>query len=479
MKSPVKTLLAVAATALALQSSAGAAQMQILVNTGTSAISQPGVTWNNITLSDTNVPLYYSDGTLSGLTYSDLDGYTGSTLGNDTRYTPAATLAGHPLSWVSSLSEANRAAFATNFAQNDFESPTEPTNLNIIGFSGLTGRAITTEVVATYHGNNIGDGRLGDYKINGQFTTLDGGAAPTYKPSDNYNNGDDNLNYMLWQNLPWGSGAYTGDQMTVSFERATNTTVINGFSVNYQLPGIVADFTGGAGTTSVDQFGGKAGDGWTGAWNKVGGTTVGTLTDVNPINGGGNYLAITDLEPTGGGYTREATSFADINFATSIYTLELDFRIDSAIHNNMQMGLRGGSGVNTGSDVLANIKAVNDTWRATNGNGSGGSNDVNTGLAVVSGDTYHVEFQFDPNTLTYILTLDNLDDELPAYVSGVLNWRRTTLDLSPTFFIGKQFDTGNPGGEISFDSLLISIPTPAALPAGLSLLGLLVMRRKK
>lgn len=473
MKSPVKTLFAVAATALALQSSAGAAQMQILVNTGTSAISQPGVTWNNITTSSSSTPLYYTDGSLSGLTF---DSITGVAPGNDTRYTPTATLANHPLSWINSLDTSNLAAFATNFSQNVQNTPT---NVNLAGFSGLAGRAITAEVVATYHGNNIGDGRLGDYKINGQLTSLDGGAAPNYKPSDNFNDGDDNLNYMLWQDLPWGSGAYTGDQMTVSFERQTNTTVLNGFSLNYALPGIVADFTGGAGTTSVDQLDGKAGDGWTGGWNKIGGTTVGTLTNATPINGGGNYLAITNLEPTGGGYTREVTSFADINFATSIYTLELDFRIDSAIHNNMQMGLRGGNGVNTGSDVLGNIKAVNDTWRVINGNGSGGSNDVNTGMAVISGDTYHVEFQFDPNTLTYILTLDNLDDELPAYVSGVLNWRRTTVDLTPTFFIGKQFDTGNPGGDISFDSLLISVPTPAALPAGLSLLGLLVMRRKK
>lgn len=472
MKSHVKTLLAVAAAVFALQSPAGAAQMQILVNTGTSAISQPGVTWNNLTTASSNTPLYYTDGSLSGLTFENI---TGTAPGNDTRYTPTATLATHPLNWVNSLSEANRAAFATNFSQNVAATPT---NLNLIGFSGLTGRAITAEVVGTYSGTTTGEIRLGDYTINGQFTTLDGGVAPTYKPSDNFSNGSANRNYMLWQDMPWGSGAYTGDQMQVSFARSNNTTVINGFSLNYQLPGIVADFSGGTGTTSADQFGGKAGDGWLGGWNKSGTTVTASVETANPLNGGGNYLAITDIDATGGGYTRRFSDFADISTTTSVYTVELDFRIDSVATNDMQMGVRANNGVNTSSDVIANIKAASGTWRVTNGNGLGGSNDVNTGLAVVSGDTYHVEFKIDPATLTFILTLDNLDDAAPAYMSGTLNTRNTSVVAMPYFFIGKQFNN-IAGGDISFDSLLISVPTPVALPAGLALFGLIALRRRQ
>ncbi|MBI1367056.1 MAG: hypothetical protein GC162_00230 [Planctomycetes bacterium] len=457
--------------ALAAAPAWAATNLQILVNTGPTAVNEPGVTWNNITSASANVPLKYSDGSLSGLTYANL---TGVAVVNDTRYTPAADLASHPLPWISSLSAANRDAFATNFAQNAFNPPS-PTNLNMTGFSGLTGRNISVDVVATYSGTTVAENRLGDYLVNNEFTTFNSGPA---KPSDDFSDGSANLNYMHWDNLPWGAGSFAGDAMTVSFLRSNNTTVLNGYAISYALPGIVADFAGGAGATSADQFGGKAGDGWLGGWNKSGTTVTATVETSNPLNGGGNYLAVTDVDATGGGYTRQFSDFADISTTLGKYTVEADFRIDSASHNDFQLGIRQSNGVNTGPDVLANIKAVSDFWRTTNGNGLGGSNDQNTGIAVVTGHVYHVEFQIDPTTLTYILTLDDLDDAAAPYVSGVFNTRNTSVVANPYLFVGRQFSNVS-GGAFSIDSVLISVPTPAALPAGLALWSALAWRRRK
>jgi hypothetical protein len=60
---------------------------------------------------------------------------------------------------------------------------------------------------------------------------------------------------------------------------------------------IVAEFTGGNGTTSPDQYVGTAGDGWVTPWRTVdevlhGGVTwTNSVASANPVAGGGNYLS--------------------------------------------------------------------------------------------------------------------------------------------------------------------------------------------
>jgi len=57
----------------------------------------------------------------------------------------------------------------------------------------------------------------------------------------------------------------------------------------------VADFTGGNSSAIVDAFQGIAGSGWQGGWvmNQTNATSTGTVSNTSPLNGGGNYLAMT------------------------------------------------------------------------------------------------------------------------------------------------------------------------------------------
>src|ERR1043166_6472169 len=60
---------------------------------------------------------------------------------------------------------------------------------------------------------------------------------------------------------------------------------------------VIADFTGGSGTATSDQYPGIAGNGWVDPWTIGYGASGGTIdafpptvTFLNPLNGGGNHL---------------------------------------------------------------------------------------------------------------------------------------------------------------------------------------------
>ena len=100
-------------------------------------------------------------------------------------------------------------------------------------------------------------------------------------------------------------------------------------------PDTVANFTDGNTSMLVDQYKGKAGSGWDAGWDvTTGGGTAPTATvlDSSPVNGSGNYLAVSTSYNNDTAIGREFDSTgaaAGYDIATTKIKTTLDLRVDS------------------------------------------------------------------------------------------------------------------------------------------------------
>lgn len=226
-----------------------------------------------------------------------------------------------------------------------------------------------------------------------------------------------------------------------------------------------------------------------------GGAVTPTVTNTNPLNGGGNYLSVTTaVASTTLGIKRNLGSVA-----ASPYTLTFDWRLDSPLTNftefndRIHFGVNGtnsyGTDNNTGWSigVAANSGPNNSVFpghwyfynnTATSGNGEfNTANMVDTGIALVSGVTYSFVVTVDPVSKTYYASISGSDSTF--FEQGNMRFRNQTTDgtTHTNLLFGGATSNANDQLTWSIDNINI-VPEPStAFLAGLS--GLLCFVRRR
>jgi len=248
---------------------------------------------------------------------------------------------------------------------------------------------------------------------------------------------------------------------------------------------IVADFTGGNGTTQVDQYAGKAGDGWSGAWVENSSTDISaTVINTSPLNGGGNYLSVTNNDTgtstSGDCVGRRYTDFGSV-VLTAPHTISFDFRLDTPtsqiLGSGDQLIFVNARGTVLGGDNGYGIWTVPVSgalkWGWRNGN-----NGVTSTMDVVTGTVYHFTIDLDPAAHKYEVTISNGTTSVSSGLVGYRNTSYTYLDYIDFF----SKDVNLPSDPITFslDNLrIVPEPATAALLACAAAAGLLRRREAR
>lgn len=254
------------------------------------------------------------------------------------------------------------------------------------------------------------------------------------------------------------------------------------------------DFSGGAGTTGVDQYAGIAGSGWSSPWSATfhsgtasGSATVGSASPL--VVGGGNYLQV-NFDTTTGGLGRVARQWDTSQISlTSPFTLEFNFRSN--------VNTSGATQTITlfGSSASASGTGGNDSWKLT-ADGGGWSAYNNTTVTplrngaaatgqILANQTWHFTVTIDPVANTYDVSAQNLTTSSAVFsVAGMAlrNGADSSLAWLNFHASGAASSTGR---GFAIDSLSITssaIPEPssaALLLGGLALGGTMLGRRRR
>jgi len=249
------------------------------------------------------------------------------------------------------------------------------------------------------------------------------------------------------------------------------------------------DFTGGNGTSLVDQYIGKSGSGWTTAWSMAGGadtTPSAAVTNASPIyTGGDNYLHLTYDTASGTSRSVRASRQWDTSGSalslTSPVTLSFYFRSDTAIQSANQNILIFGS-----SNAAASTGS-NDSWKLTIDGGGiavfDGTTTVSLATAANAGTNvantpFKMTFNVNPTADTYTVTVTRLDTNV-SFVSGTLALRNGS-DASLSYFnFVSNGAASKTGLGFSLDGVSV-VPEPTSLAlvtAGVALVGVIRRRR--
>jgi len=258
------------------------------------------------------------------------------------------------------------------------------------------------------------------------------------------------------------------------------------------------DFTGGNGTSSVDQWQGTGGSGWTAGW--VQGTDSSsmdinrTVVNTDPFfGGGGNYLSGSNtVLATYGGQVRNGI-YRAYNGATltDSLTYSWNFRIDSAtgfsnafndqltfMETSDQQVFNPGSAATTTWFLQLRGAAGNLTVRARNGTGQ-----VDTASAIAIGTDYGFQVVSNPTTKTYSYSITNLATSGVVASGTNLGWWNGSASAHGGVFntiVGLEGNNIGDGVAFSLDSVAISaIPEPSTYALlGLGLGALVWLRRR-
>ncbi|NLE39621.1 MAG: FecR domain-containing protein [Pirellulaceae bacterium] len=181
---------------------------------------------------------------------------------------------------------------------------------------------------------------------------------------------------------------------------------------------ITADFSGGNGDATPDQFPGVAGAGWAGAWTwpeTKEGRLRGTVEQADPILGGGDYLRVEAERTSGRSLIRQQIERSiEVNGAVDLrkpYVVSFSLRIDSlgrflgdtqnsfAVCSTSTADLdkdipRSGWRIHFSDKRFDQVVARN--WYFASGTEGGGSARIDSGIPVREGDTYSFRILFDP-----------------------------------------------------------------------------------
>ena len=251
------------------------------------------------------------------------------------------------------------------------------------------------------------------------------------------------------------SDPYTGGSVIPGSGFATPPTGSDfGFAVsisgNGPQPSVIYD--------TFDSGNLSSGSGWLGSWS------TGAVTNVSPVAGGGNHLSLAGL--TGSVGSVRQWSSAVVSSSSPAYTTRFDLRIDTLpdFGTNGRLGVTESStsATNTSSSMSWMIfgstnfglgNGSQPTWGFHNGIGTGIFVNplVNSDMPIVPGHVYRFEVVASPVDLAYAVTIDDLDDALPAYQSPRLGFRRNTPITNPYLAFSSQDVSGS--GTMSIDGV--------------------------
>lgn len=250
------------------------------------------------------------------------------------------------------------------------------------------------------------------------------------------------------------------------------------WATNTQAATIVADFTAGNTTASVDGYAGKTGSGWTSAWTaSTSYTSTNTVANTTQLNGGGNYLHIhqTRVGSQDGSTRRKfdsrVASGATSTTAIGAYQITFDFRVDTPANNWIDISATSSSEDYTvGGDVSWSVRAgaVGSAISFQNGMGT-----TNSTLNLALGAVYSVTINLGENT-------SNLNEYTATITDGANTWTSGTLltrvapTVTPWLNVGYRQYTGGTI-DASIDNIHIGAIPAVAIPSpetGAALLGL-------
>lgn len=199
----------------------------------------------------------------------------------------------------------------------------------------------------------------------------------------------------------------------------------------------VLDFSNGNGTSSVDQYEGIAGGGWSSGWSALqnsasSGSTAGStgVTDTNPLYAGGdNYLKAGFSTPAGLTGTPQWGYYRQLDSGAIDLTQEISYHFYFRPENSLSdadyfiYSRVGSPAVGSDSNATWLIYNSGTTWRFSNGNGSGGFTTVDTGITVTAGVVYEFTVISNPVDNTYTANISSSEGD---YSSSTLNYRNTS-----------------------------------------------------
>lgn len=280
---------------------------------------------------------------------------------------------------------------------------------------------------------------------------------------------------------------------------------IVGLAVFTSLAGqaaVIADFSGGNGTSEPDQFLGTPGDGWQTAWSRrvgSGSSENNSVIDTNPLSpGGGNYLAIDYTRTVAGSNSRAGVARQFVNSGmggidmTKPYEISFEFRADALVgwttsadqivFSSEVSSTIGGPGADSPWALL--IRA--DTgWVVSDGNGSGQiANNFNfseLGLTSLQiGAVYKISVFVDPANNGYDLTISTGATTYRAsdLNGGELLGFRTNATAANANYLQFRATNNDVGDTIawSLDNIAV-VPEPTSVALILSGAGVCFGRR--
>lgn len=148
--------------------------------------------------------------------------------------------------------------------------------------------------------------------------------------------------------------------------------------------------------------------------------------------------------------------------------------------NNNSWLIFGGQDI---SGLDGSLPADGGNWKFHNGtkggnleNGGSGENSfINSGIALVLGDTYRFTVLDDPSAENYIVSVDNLDDAAAGFTSGTLGYR-ASAGTNPFINFGARISANNDTAGFTIDNVSI-VPEPSSML--LSCFGALALFRRR
>lgn len=251
---------------------------------------------------------------------------------------------------------------------------------------------------------------------------------------------------------------------------------------------VIADFTDGNTTSAVDGYAGKAGGGWTGAWNNPTSniTYAATVTNTSPLKAGsGNYLSITASSP---GSVANSQASVNRQYSSGIsltqeVKFEFLFRAD-VISSQTRYTIfdAPASQPATGANMTWEVALNGSTWYLYSGNGAGGGSEISTGLTATAGTTYAFTILANPTAKTFTVSIANTLGTV-LYTSGTTTFRSSAASLGGYLtFSTVDSDPSSPTSlASSIDGISITqVPEPGTVALlGLGGAAFLWMRRRK
>ncbi len=271
---------------------------------------------------------------------------------------------------------------------------------------------------------------------------------------------------------------------------------------------IVANFTdgndtsaGGANAPTADSFSGAAAGGWAGAWatfNQNNPTITAGVQSAAPLSGGGNYLNVTVASVAANGNSQAGGLWRQYNNVganaidtTQAHTISWKFRLNSPSSSrsttdaNDQIIFIDNNSNFTGPAqtwaIIAQGGLNGGRFSLMNGNGSGGSSGVDTGIALANGKIYDFLITIRPGATAAETRWDaTISDGTTTFTETGLRFRDVgqITDHRRIQFYGRN-NNASEALDFSIDAVTIAVPEPAALGVfGTAAAGLLAMRRR-